>query len=535
MLYNIERFRPGFGLPTLFFSIFTAEVYNMKKLFYWFMPGLLTGCLIMLGSGKLIRATSENSFCESCHIHPQATTSWKRSVHYDTRSGTRVNCVDCHLPPKGEGYLAAKIQTGARDVWGMWTKDPESFDWEAKSQPEYARKHVYESSCLACHQNLFPATLSRDGEEAHLYYTNYRVSKDIHCINCHLNAGHYIEGYVHGTNKDFGLAFRTTKEKFEKPEEVTGFYSFTEKIPGSAVSFNMMAVPGGKFLMGSPDNEPRRRSNEGPVREVLIDSLFFGEIEVTWDEYLAFYSMTAAEGRSTDTEGIRLATAGVDAISGATPPYGQPDQGWGLGSRPAITITFHAAQVYCQWLSQVTGKNYRLPTEAEWEYAARGGTTGPWFFEGDPARYEREGLRRLLGRNDTTVINSYVIYAANSRNRTAEPLAVRANPFGLKNMVGNVAEFCSDWYTDNPYEGYPEGLLVNPAGPPGGKERVIRGGSFRDEAGGVRVAARASTMTEAWQKTDPQMPKSLWWYSDCNFVGFRVVCDYNGKTGRELK
>jgi formylglycine-generating enzyme required for sulfatase activity len=268
------------------------------------------------------------------------------------------------------------------------------------------------------------------------------------------------------------------------------------------------------------------------VREVEIDSFYMAVIEVTWDEYLAFYAMTSAEGRSTDTEGSRLLSSDVDAITGATPPYGQPDQGWGLGTRPAITMTWHAAETYCRWLSQVTGKSYRLPTEAEWEYAARGGTTGPYFFEGDPLNFEKHGLRGRIGRNDTAVINSYAIYAANSRSRTGVPSSVRANPFGLKNMLGNVAEFCSDWYSESIYSVYQEGLMRDPAGPPGGTERVVRGGSFRDEAGRLRVAARAYTETEAWLRTDPQMPKSRWWYSDCNYVGFRVVCEYNNSTGR---
>lgn len=505
----------------------------MKRIFLWFIPGLLTGSLLILGSGKVVRETSENSYCESCHIHPQATASWKRSVHYDTKSGTRTGCVECHLPPKGEGYLVAKAVTGARDVWGKWTKDPESFDWEAMSQPEHAKRHVYESSCIHCHENLFPAELTKEGEEAHLYYTNYSKSKDIQCINCHLNAGHHIEGYTHGSNKSFGIALVGKENRvWEYPAEVLGFGQFEEKIPGSSVSFEMAAIPGGTFMMGSPDGEPFRRADEGPVREVEVDSFYMAVVEVTWDEYLAFYAMTSAEGRSTDTEGSRLLSSGVDAISGATPPYGQPDQSWGLGSRPAITITYHAAETYCMWLSQVTGKSYRLPTEAEWEYAARGGTTGPYFFEGDPLKYERQGLRGRLTGNDTTVINSYVIYAANSRSRTAESSVVRANPFGLKNMLGNVAEFCSDWYSENAYSAYPDGVISNPAGPDEGVEKVVRGGSFRDGADRVRVAARAATQTEAWLRTDPQMPKSRWWYSDCNFVGFRVVCEFDNSTGR---
>jgi len=498
----------------------------------WFLPGLLAGCLLILGSGAVMTRTSENSFCDSCHMHPNAASRWKRSVHYDTRSGTRTDCVECHLPPKGEGLLVAKAKAGARDVWGKLTKDPEAIDWEVKSQPEYARRHVYESSCKACHENLFPATLSKEGDDAHLYYTNYAESRDIHCINCHLNAGHHIEGYVPGANMDFGLRAWVEGAVWEEPARVEEFATFTETIPGTTVSFTMMAVPGGRFFMGSPPEEPFRRENEGPVREVLVDSLFIAEVEVTWDEYLAFYAMTSGEGRSTDTEGMRLEMAGVDVVTGATPPYGQPDQGWGLGSRPVITVTFQAAEAYARWLSQMTGKRYRLPTEAEWEYGARGGTSGPYFFPGDPREYEGRGIRRLLARPDTAVINRYVVYAGNSRSRTAEPMRVEANPFGLKNMLGNVAEFVSDWYADDAYARYPEGVVVNPTGPAEGTERVLRGGSFRDEAGRVRVAARAPTTTDACLRTDPQMPKSIWWYSDCNYIGFRVVAEYDARTGR---
>ncbi len=506
----------------------------MKKFWVWFLPGIFVGIVIFGTGSVMVRRTSSNEYCNSCHdIHPQATISWKQSVHYVTESGTHTDCVDCHLPPHGQGYLPAKIRTGARDLWSKWTKDPKSFDWDERSRLENAQKHVYESSCIACHENLFPPGLTKEGEDAHLYYTRENKPADLQCINCHLNAGHYIPGYVHSGNTEFSKTITSNLPKFTAPAEVTGFTSYREQIPGSVVSFNMIAIPGGTFDMGSPENEPLRKYDEGPVRQVRLDSFYMAEIEVSWDEYLAFYAQTSGEGRSTDSEGSRASGNKTDAISGATPPYGQPDKGWGKGQRPAISISFHAAETYCRWLSKVTGKHYRLPTEAEWEYACRAGTKSPYFFEGNPAKFEKTGFKAKISKNDTAVINTFVVYVENSPGKTQEPTFVGANPWNLKNMSGNVAEFCSDWYQADAYTRYPAGVVSNPKGPESGQERVVRGGSYRDEAGRVRSAARDFTKTELWLHTDPQMPKSIWWYSDCFYVGFRVVCDFNEYSGKK--
>jgi formylglycine-generating enzyme required for sulfatase activity/nitrate/TMAO reductase-like tetraheme cytochrome c subunit len=487
----------------------------------------------MLGGKKVIDKTSTNEYCVSCHIHPAADIMWKRSVHYETQSGYRVACVECHLPPKGNGYLRAKGKIGMRDLWSYWTKDSALFNWNERGRLEVARGHVYESSCIKCHENLFPLKLTKAGEDAHLYYKQTKKTPDLHCINCHLNSGHYIEGYTHGSNKTFGSVSSAKKEIFKESARVTGFNSFTEQITNSSVSFRMIAIPGGKFKMGSPADEPFRKADEGPVREVEISPFFMAEVEVTWDEYLAFYAQTAAEGRSSDTELMNSKKKlRPDAISGATPPYGQPDQGWGMGQRPAISFTFHAAQTYCKWLSSVTGKSYRLPTEAEWEYACRAGTSTPYFFPGDPNKFEKTGLIAKLSKNDTAVINTYIIYRSNSPSKTQTPDMVRANPFGLKNILGNVAEFCSDWYRQDTYSQYSGGEIKDPKGPESGDEHVVRGGSFLDMAGNLRSAARSQTRTDDWLKTDPQIPKSIWWYSDCFNVGFRVVCDFDEKTGK---
>jgi formylglycine-generating enzyme required for sulfatase activity len=195
-----------------------------------------------------------------------------------------------------------------------------------------------------------------------------------------------------------------------------------------------------------------------------------------------------------------------------------------MGERPAITMTHYAAETFCQWLSLKTGKKYRLPTEAEWEYAVRGGTTTPYFFEGSPKDYTNSGFWNEMFGADTTKINSYVVYANNSRNRSQEPAKVLANPFGLKNMLGNVMEYCSDRYAENAYSLLSDGDK-DPKGPDSGEEYVVRGGTYASDAADLRSAARGRTHHDDWLKTDPQNPKSIWWYSDIRGIGFRVVCE----------
>ncbi|MEX0980944.1 MAG: SUMF1/EgtB/PvdO family nonheme iron enzyme [Bacteroidales bacterium] len=484
--------------------------------------GICTGIAVLLGFNKVVKATSTDEFCNRCHFHPHSTETWKQSVHYMTPSGTIVHCVDCHLPPKGEGYLPAKVVTGLRDVYGALFKDPEDFNWELKSRPENAVHFTKDISCVHCHVNLYPLELSHDGMNAHLYYE--QQAGDVSCIKCHIDAGHYHEGIVHAANVGFGADEQLPDTVYDVPAEVVGFEDFTETIPSSAVSFNMRAIPGGTFSMGAAAGDRFADPDELPVREVTVSPFFMGEVEVTWDEYLAWYAQTSGEGRTTDVGMLE----GVDGLSGATPPYGNPDQGWGKGKRPAITMTWYAAEKYCEWLSVVTGKKYRLPTEAEWEYAARGGTEGPYFFGGEVKDYAEVGLRGKLFGVDTAVINSYAVYIENSGGRTQLPDAVKANPFGLKNMLGNVAEFCLDIYDTDAYSRI-SGPVVDPLVFEGSEERVVRGGSFLSNAVELRVSDRSSTNHDAWMKTDPQIPKSLWWYSDCDHVGFRVVCEYDIK------
>ena len=263
-----------------------------------------------------------------------ADQSWKLSTHYNNPSGNIIHCADCHLPPEGRGYLFAKAKHGLKDIYGYFFKDSAKINWQEKKLLENAKGFVYEKSCLKCHQNLFPVTLSVNGGNAHLFYTTSK--EPLNCINCHLNVGHFDKKAIHAHDTSFGVSVTANQNIFTGPAKVEKFENYNEKIPGTGVSFDMVAIPGGIFNMGSPQTEPLRKPDEGPVRRVTLSKFWIARTEVTWDEYLAFFRATGSQGR---TEGQVVTRKNVDAISGATPPWGAPDQSWGKGSHPAITMS----------------------------------------------------------------------------------------------------------------------------------------------------------------------------------------------------
>ena len=499
-----------------------------KSSFLYFLIGSIVGIGIAISIYQTTVYFSTDESCTICHVHPHAESSWKLSKHYNNTSGTRVHCVDCHLPPRNNtwDHYSEKVKFGLTSLWYYLIKDSADFDWENKREVQNAIKYIPNESCKECHHNLFPEKVTDDAITAHLYYEENEKKLDLQCISCHLDAGHYKPNYSHkklsissysDNRVDTSLFFKTATK-------VTEFKNFTEQIPRSSITFEMIAIPGGTFNMGSPDNEPLRKPDEGPVHKVTLSPFFMSEVEVTWDMYWEFFYKTHSEGR-TPPEVImdNNSRPDVDAISGPTSPYGAADQGWGSGSRPAITMTHYMAETFCQWLSLITGKKYRLPTEAEWEYAARGGTETPYFFEGNPKDFSNKGFWRKFKKPSTAGISSYVIYVNNSKNRTQEPGEVEANPFGLKNMLGNVMEFCADKYDPNAYKKAGENS-VNPLVTEG-EEYVVRGGYYNSDAADVRSAARGYTKQTEWLKTDPQQPKSISWYSDIKGIGFRIVCE----------
>ncbi|WP_435010982.1 formylglycine-generating enzyme family protein [Tundrisphaera lichenicola] len=287
--------------------------------------------------------------------------------------------------------------------------------------------------------------------------------------------------------------------------------AYTETIPGSSLKFDMVPIPGGTFTMGSPASEADRNEDEGPTFTAKIAPFWMGKCEVTWDEFdeYAFSRDIKRKQRAgVDLEKQSDAEKAADAVTRSTKPYADMTFGFGSRGNPAICMTHHAAMEYCRWLSAITGKTYRLPTEAEWEYAARAGTTTPYSF-GDSA-------------DD---LGEYAWYVENAE----QPMKVgkkKPNPWGLHDMHGNVAEWCIDFYMPDAYAAFAKSPqpVAGPVVLPTPKEYayVARGGSWDDDADKLRSAARVASNLE-WSIQDPQRPQSIWWHTDATRVGFRVV------------
>ena len=159
---------------------------------------------------------------------------------------------------------------------------------------------------------------------------------------------------------------------------------YTNTIPGTSVRYAMIPIPPGEFRMGSPDSEPGRKPDEGPLHQVKVDAFWMGRCEVTWNEFELFM-YPSTELKKKLAEGITLTgTNTPDAVARPSAPYVDLSFGMGKERYPAISMTQHAANKYCEWLSAKTGHFYRLPTEAEWEYACRAGTTTAYSFGDDP-------------------------------------------------------------------------------------------------------------------------------------------------------
>lgn len=281
---------------------------------------------------------------------------------------------------------------------------------------------------------------------------------------------------------------------------------YTELIPGTEGRFEMVPIPGGSFLLGSPAGEPSRKRSEGPQREVTISPFWIGKHEVRWDEYHLFMFKLDLARRKAEGAEPAPQDAWADAVSRPTPPYVPMDFEMGVEGFPAVCMTQFAAKQYTKWLSMKTGRFYRLPTEAEWEYACRAGTTTAYSFGDDPA-----------------LLDDYGWYFDNAED-TYQPVGTKKpNPWGLYDMHGNVAEWVFDQYDEEAYKKLAaEGASDPMIWPTEMYPRIVRGGSWDDDPDRLRSAARRGS-NKGWKVQDPQLPKSIWYHTDASFIGLRVV------------
>jgi len=318
-------------------------------------------------------------------------------------------------------------------------------------------------------------------------------------------------------NPTFLPVTKAIYEKIKKdvPEKMEPYTETVAKYENN--KFEMLPIPGGEFTMGSPESEEGRGEGESPQKKITVNPFWMAKTETTW----ALYRIFMENGKDRNKDGTFNRDSQiyspeppevgreplVDVISQPTPPYTPmhfdlADNAGYAPAYPALAMTQHAASKFCEWLSAHTGHYYRLPTEAEWEYACRAGTKTAYSF-GD----------------DASKIDEYAWHGDNADFSYQKVGTKKPNPWGLHDMHGNVSEWTLDAYLPT-YEKHPANspLMLSKKRYP----RVTRGGSFEVSPENLRSAARE--FSEQWWKTeDPQEPKSIWYHTDAQWIGFRII------------
>ena len=294
---------------------------------------------------------------------------------------------------------------------------------------------------------------------------------------------------------------------------------YTAKIAGSDITFEMIPVPGGKFKLGSPATEKNRQADEGPQVDVEIAPFWMGKHEVTWSEYMLYMEMYSLFKGMVEAK-IRTPAEkeGADVVSSPSSLY-DPSFTFSKGDgprQPALSMSQFAAKQYTKWLSKSSHDFYRLPTETEWEYACRAGTTTTYSFGDDP-----------------TQLGDYAWFFENANEKSGFVGKKKPNPWGLHDMHGNVAEWVIDTYAADYYAKF-AGKPMKAAdmirwasidAKPQLFPRTVRGGSYDDKPAGCRSASRQKSHDDDWREEDPNQPQSPWWFTSSYglCVGFRLV------------
>jgi formylglycine-generating enzyme required for sulfatase activity len=275
------------------------------------------------------------------------------------------------------------------------------------------------------------------------------------------------------------------------------FKAYHQLIPGTSVKFKMVPIPAGSFSIGSPASEKNRDNDEVPQKKIQVSAFWMEEHEVTFEEWDCFFK---------NMDVPQTKEIAVDAVSRPTAQY--IDLTWGMGrdsKHPTNSMSQQAALMYCKWLYEKTGVFYRLPTEAEWEYACRAGSTSPYPFG-----------------SDAKTLISYGYFKDNSNITYQKTKALNPNIWGLYDMLGNLSEWTLDQYDATAYQKLTDNTKDPVVQPASKYPKVVRGGSYMDNAKELRCGNRIASDAR-WNQRDPQIPKSKWWLTDGMFVGFRVV------------
>ena len=275
----------------------------------------------------------------------------------------------------------------------------------------------------------------------------------------------------------------TAQTQINKTEQIT--------LPGSSQQLKLVHIPAGNFKMGNAHG----KANEQPIKQVQVSAFWMGAYEITHDQYNVFFR---DENLSQGSK--------VDAVTRPTAQY--IDLSWNMGKEggfPMNSMSVDAAMMFCKWLWQQTGVFYRLPTEAEWEYACRAGSTSNYYFG-----------------NDQKLLSQFAWFKGNSKEKYQKVGTKKPNAWGLYDMMGNLAEWTIDQYDSAYLMKLSEGQLDPITVPTTRYPRSIRGGSYLDDANALTVSRRNNSLP-SWNKRDPQIPKSRWWLTDGMFVGFRIV------------
>ncbi|GAA5224970.1 formylglycine-generating enzyme family protein [Membranihabitans marinus] len=256
------------------------------------------------------------------------------------------------------------------------------------------------------------------------------------------------------------------------------FKAYEETIPNSELAFEMVPVKGGEV----------KTVIAGSEVEVEVTSFWMATNELTYDEYTHFMQDETFSQNET-----------MDAITRPSPPYIDFTLGMGKeGGFPANSMSLYGAMMYCKWLYNKTGHFYRPPTEAEWQMACEAG--------------------------QSTSEDDLAVTADNSNNAYTKVGQKAANKLGIHDMLGNVAEWTIDAYTEDYKAQLAEVGSEDPVLVPVSRKSYVtlKGGHFRSPAAEVSCAMRIKS-DKLWNRRDPQIPKSRWWNTDAPFIGFRLV------------